>query len=269
MNYHKGLVIFVDLLGTKNKIFDELYQINKLFHRKIKIKARENALFTTFSKKFVSSFSDCAYIVYEFDDDIFQYEGFIDIIKYCLEDLSFTLTRFVQKGLLFRGGISYGDVFIDKKENILFGPAINEAYLLEGEAVVPRIIFSKTIEHYYFQKNNVEYQNTKLDANYTLWNSVICLDLYDYRLFFNYLIRNVHDLDNDDFIKIKNRNGSKVTRYNLNAINDYLQAAEIFSINYIENCTNNMIIAKHIWQINYLKNMRLYYNDRKNYILMG
>lgn len=52
--------------------------------------------------------------------------------------------NFIEYGLFLRGGITLGKLY--HNERIVFGPAMNEAYLLEsGFAVYPRIIISDTV----------------------------------------------------------------------------------------------------------------------------
>jgi hypothetical protein len=92
-----------------------------------------------------------------------------------LHDLTLTLTYFAVNSFLFRGGISYGELFFDKENNIFFGPAINDAYLMETKAIMPRIIFSETL------------QNTFLIKKQPFWDEITMKDHYDNRLFFNYL----------------------------------------------------------------------------------
>lgn len=46
----------------------------------------------------------------------------------------------IKYGFLIRGGIAYGDLYVDS--NVLFGPAHVEAYELEQEADMPRVIAS-------------------------------------------------------------------------------------------------------------------------------
>jgi hypothetical protein len=49
-------------------------------------------------------------------------------------------------GILIRGSIVCGDIFYDKKNNILYGPALVEAYQLESKSIVyPRIGISNNI----------------------------------------------------------------------------------------------------------------------------
>lgn len=59
-------------------------------------------------------------------------------------------TRRIQSELLWRkillrGAISYGQIFYDKKENIIVGKGFIKAYLLEQEAICPRVIIDPSI----------------------------------------------------------------------------------------------------------------------------
>lgn len=59
-------------------------------------------------------------------------------------------TRRIQSALLWRkillrGAISYGQVFYDKNENIIVGKGFIKAYLLEQEAIFPRVIIDPSI----------------------------------------------------------------------------------------------------------------------------
>jgi hypothetical protein len=49
------------------------------------------------------------------------------------------------KKILLRGAISYGQVFYDKKDNIIVGKGFIKAYLLEQEAIYPRVILDPSI----------------------------------------------------------------------------------------------------------------------------
>ncbi|GHN01559.1 hypothetical protein WSM22_30480 [Cytophagales bacterium WSM2-2] len=49
------------------------------------------------------------------------------------------------KKILLRGAISYGQVFYDKKDNIIVGKGFIKAYLLEQEAIYPRVIVDPSI----------------------------------------------------------------------------------------------------------------------------
>jgi len=64
MGYKKGLAIFIDILGTKTGDFCTLYNLNQIFHKELtRLKKRQ-----TLCHKFVTSFSDCAYIIYTINE---------------------------------------------------------------------------------------------------------------------------------------------------------------------------------------------------------
>lgn len=62
--YEDMVVIFVDLLGTKNnENFDDKLFIHQLFHGEAQINATRNKEHVIYERK-VYSFSDCAYFFY-------------------------------------------------------------------------------------------------------------------------------------------------------------------------------------------------------------
>lgn len=67
--YSKYLVIFVDILGSQNRIdFEETYLINKIFHEEFEKNQKNDMVHTVYYRK-VYTFSDCAYIFYSFKED--------------------------------------------------------------------------------------------------------------------------------------------------------------------------------------------------------
>lgn len=54
--------------------------------------------------------------------------------------------RFIKERILFRGGISYGDAYVDPSKSMFFGDAVNKAYKMESEiAIHPRIVIDDYI----------------------------------------------------------------------------------------------------------------------------
>ena len=69
-NYSKYLIIFVDVLGSQNKTdFQESYLINTVFHEEFQSQLKNDMPHTAYQRK-VFTFSDCAYIFYQFKEDI-------------------------------------------------------------------------------------------------------------------------------------------------------------------------------------------------------
>lgn len=82
-------------------------------------------------------FFDCVYIFYGFKDLIEferKKEGKLFIVVLCNCELIFL--RFINENIIFRGGIIYGDVYIDFERNMFFGDVVKEVYRLELEVVI-------------------------------------------------------------------------------------------------------------------------------------
>lgn len=95
----------------------------------------------------IYTFSDCAYIFYGFKDGISDErkdEG--ELFKVALCNCEPIFLRFIKERILFRGGISYGDAYVDPSKSMFFGDAVNKAYKMESEiAIHPRIVIDDYI----------------------------------------------------------------------------------------------------------------------------
>lgn len=70
MGYKKVLVIFIDILGSQNRQnFDELYKINSKFHDELESNQSMDMKHTVY-ERYITSFSDCAYIIYHYKKDL-------------------------------------------------------------------------------------------------------------------------------------------------------------------------------------------------------
>jgi hypothetical protein len=86
----------------------------------------------------ITQFSDSLIISTNYSD-----AGLLHLIDH-IEKIAFS---FLKMGFLCRGGIASGLLF--HEENVVFGPAMIEAYQLESsEAICPRIVLSKEVETY-------------------------------------------------------------------------------------------------------------------------
>ena len=64
-----------------------------------------------------------------------------ELFKVALCNCEPIFLRFLKERIIFRGGISYGDAYIDLNRSMFFGEAINMAYQLEAKtALHPRIV---------------------------------------------------------------------------------------------------------------------------------
>lgn len=145
--YTKYLVIFVDVLGSQNKTdFQESYLINTVFHEEFQTQPNNDMPHTAYQRK-VFTFSDCAYIFYQFKEKIEEERKDIGaLFKVAMCNCEPIFLRLLKEKILFRGGVYYGDAYVDSERNMFFGPAVVEAYKLESKvAVHPRIIIDNFV----------------------------------------------------------------------------------------------------------------------------
>ncbi len=142
--FSKYLVIFVDILGSKNRTgFQEMYQINNLFHEELEKNQQRDKPYVVYQRR-IYSFSDCAYIFYGFKDEVSDERkdlGKLFTVALCNCDPLFL--HFIKNRIIFRGGIEYGDAYVDTQRSMFFGDAVNKAYELESTtAIHPRIVIN-------------------------------------------------------------------------------------------------------------------------------
>lgn len=95
----------------------------------------------------IYTFSDCAYIFYGFKDEISDERKVeSELFKVALCNCEPIFLRFIKEKILFRGGISYGDAYVDSCKSMFFGDAVNKAYRFESQtAIHPRILIEDSI----------------------------------------------------------------------------------------------------------------------------
>lgn len=137
-------ILFIDLLGFKSAI-DKSVDDEELFK---KIHSAVNSLYRAKDENYkgpllgkdfgveISVFSDSLVISKDLNDSGSFY--------YLLNIAYFTIIEILSSGFLARGAITIGKLYHNKK--VIFGPAINNAYLLESKcAIYPRVIVEKEI----------------------------------------------------------------------------------------------------------------------------
>ena len=98
------------------------------------------------------------YVLDEFSEDRKNYKFdyllisdaiviFTDSTKTNLEALCIAIgklqMKLIVRGIIMRGGISFGSLFINREKNVIVGTALIYAYRLEREAVYPRVILDR------------------------------------------------------------------------------------------------------------------------------
>ena len=155
LSYKKGIVIFIDVLGTKEreKDFENSLKINNIFHNTLEDGEKHNNRNIIYQRH-VYTFSDCAYIIYDYKKDIKESKkDWGKLAKAALYNTELIIEKFLKNNLISRGGISYGDVYYEENKSLFFGPAINKAYELESkEAIYPRIMVNVEVAKLYFRR---------------------------------------------------------------------------------------------------------------------
>jgi hypothetical protein len=161
--FRKVVVIFIDILGSQSRVnFDEWYNVMSIFSWMVeREKELDNNHPWTVYKREIHVFSDCAYIIYDYKDDIEDSRknmyALMGIACYNTEKI---LYEFLKNGFIARGTITYGDLFYDNEKNIWFGPAMNRAYFLESkQAIFPRIIIDPKYAEKLFEFNENNYRS--------------------------------------------------------------------------------------------------------------
>jgi hypothetical protein len=145
MYYEDRVVCYLDILAFKSHVGDSLNDKGEDIPAKIADMAqliystRDLSNTDTLderSRTEVTQFSDCVVISFKADVESGVY--------YALSDIMSIQLNMVRRGYLCRGGIARGKVV--HTPTLLFGPAMNQAYLLElNSAVYPRVILDESI----------------------------------------------------------------------------------------------------------------------------
>jgi len=168
-SYEDSIVVILDILGFKNKVFEsqklpanlkhiaELLGFIKAFNTQdginefIKLKnaidipnlqLNQDEIEKVTNEIQISHFSDSIAITLPYTES-----DFIKKISLIVYNLAWIISQLAMSDFFTRGGIAIGKMY--HKENVFFGPAFLEAHNLESEsefAVNPRTILSKAIE---------------------------------------------------------------------------------------------------------------------------
>jgi len=138
IEYQNRLVAFIDVLGFKNLVG-----------------ANTSKSIDAYYSFLLSNFKT-AVAKHKFDFLLIS----DSIVIYCNDDIEslyalIKMTNHLQagllgKGILIRGAISHGALFVDKPNNIIVGNGLINAYHLESQARFPRIILDRSLIKKYF-----------------------------------------------------------------------------------------------------------------------
>jgi hypothetical protein len=160
--YQKMAVIFIDILGTREmKEFNEKLNIHKIFHNEVllNIERQKNLSHVVYDRK-LYSFSDCAYVIYHYKEDIEESrKDDLNLLFIALYNTSLLVLKVLNEGYLVRGGASLGECYFDDLG--FFGPSIEDAYKQESEcAIYPRVLIESKVGEQLFKWENAKVMDT-------------------------------------------------------------------------------------------------------------
>ena len=165
MTYGKYIIAFIDILGFKNLVnlsennetdfikiqnilnrFTLLKQKETWVDSRILMEVEEDAQRKELSDFYIDDMVHCSCFS---DSVIIAIEASKNINERCsalIALLSQISTELLREGILVRGAISYGNLYVNKVSDIYFGTALNKSYTLESTvSKYPRILLSKEL----------------------------------------------------------------------------------------------------------------------------
>lgn len=185
IRYKEKIVIFLDVLGFSNLVYSEDNLVLEKYFDYVKSNLSKHLNEKGFNFVIIS---DSIVISGEKNK-----ENLSELI-YIMSKIQYQL---LLRGVLIRGGLSFGNLHINKTNNIIVGPGLINAYKLEGEAKYPRIIIDRKVipEFFTSTKDFMDYLNSFFLNLYGETDGKIKIDLTskDGKPFINYLRMFVRD----------------------------------------------------------------------------
>ena len=211
----KRFVAFLDILGfkdsvmrnTHDEIYNKLTSINKL---------KKSIEKSNYSKSLAEYYNDSEVYIVNFSDSIvmFSKNNSVFNFEYFLVTVRFLFGQCISKGIPIKGGIAYGEVSVNKSEQIYFGQPIIDAYILEEDVNHFGIAFHNSLDNYVMNHkeeiDDLKYYDravfsTKVPLKYGKINHT-CID------WFKIL---VDSKESDDFDLKKNEVLKKLNHFNI------------------------------------------------------
>ena len=247
--YKKSFVAFLDVLGFK-EIIKEKDNLNKL-----KIYFKEIKEIIEYLKKSSIDIeciviSDSIIITVPFDET----NNFKRLNVLC-DQIMFLQYHLIKNDIWIRGAISFGDTYC--KDNQIVGQAYINAYLLDQEAIYPRVILDSKIIYELECKDSLEFiknvnnrsfngNKIKTDRTNVIYNYKESINNYleqDVPLFINYL----DFFDTEEEIEII-LNYIKANIYKNNSLYKKYKWVSKYLLSFIEN-SNNSSLEKYLEEV--------------------
>ena len=183
LNYEYRIVLFLDILAFTDlidksiksnnesiEITDRILNTLKLIDEKLKIGSK-------FSSREITQFSDSIIVSFKLNDHFELHNYFY---KVC-----YVLAILLKNNFIFRGAISSGWLY--HKDNLIFGPALIEAYKLESNcAIYPRVILQKELYELLVRNYSLNFTNLERERLYRNNQIVLLKSDFDSFLYIDY-----------------------------------------------------------------------------------
>jgi len=145
IQYEQRVVAFVDVLGFSNLVYSNTTGLISRYFQFVTHNFQEAVSKHGFRFLIVS------------DSIVLSAPDNKESLKLCVLVLYRLQQKLIEEeGILLRGGVSVGDLYIGEEDNVMFGPGLIKAYKLESQAKYPRIILDRTfITRYYGGTNEL------------------------------------------------------------------------------------------------------------------
>jgi hypothetical protein len=143
----KRFVAFFDILGFKDRVMRESHE--KIYKDLAGIQVNEKKLEKVLENQAVKNiFNNSEIYVVKFSDSVvlFSKNDTIDNFILFLISARFLFYSFLKRNFLVKGGMAYGEISLDKENQLYFGQPIIDAFLLEEEVNYIGVVAHNSID---------------------------------------------------------------------------------------------------------------------------
>lgn len=149
INYQNKIVAFVDVLGFSNIVYSETTDLIDRYFKFILDDFKFPVKNNRFNYHLIS------------DSIVISANNNKNNLSILIELLCMLQSKLMIEGILLRGGISFGNLYLNKSNSVIVGPGLINAYKLEAKAIYPRIILDRRFIPQYFDNTTSAITFTK------------------------------------------------------------------------------------------------------------
>ncbi|NLL27702.1 MAG: hypothetical protein GX259_02805 [Bacteroidales bacterium] len=152
-------VAFLDLLGFKDKVMRKKH--SEIYNELSKLSQIKDYIQEIEAIKIHPKFQDCDVSIISFSDSIvvFSKNDTFESFEYFLIALRAIFSNSIREKIALKGGISHGEISINKIEQIYFGQPIIDAYLMEEDVNYLGVVAHSSIDTF-IAENKKSYTNS-------------------------------------------------------------------------------------------------------------